>query len=81
MKPHDGAVPLHVTYDPEADAAYIHFQAEIAPGAAVRTVCVDEQEIDGMVNLDLDKTGRILGVEVLEAARLLPRDLLRHFEI
>jgi uncharacterized protein YuzE len=41
-----------------------------------RTVCVDPREIPGMVNIDLDDDGRIVGLEVLDASQLLPPDLL-----
>jgi uncharacterized protein YuzE len=72
---HD-VIPVRVTYDPEADAAYFYLVEEIRLGEAVRTVSVDPQSIGGMVNLDLDADGRILGLEVLDASRLLRRDVL-----
>ena len=72
---HD-VIPVGVTYDPEADAAYFYLVEEIRLGEAVRTVSVDPQSIGGMVNLDLDADGRILGLEVLDASRLLRRDVL-----
>lgn len=68
--------PVRVSYDAEADAAYFPFVEEIRPGEAVRTISVDPQDVGGMVNLDLDADGRILGLEVLDASRLLRRDVL-----
>lgn len=53
-----------VTYDPEADAAYISF-APTADGGVARTVSVDDE--DWLVNLDLDDDGRFVGMEVLGA--------------
>jgi uncharacterized protein YuzE len=73
----DAFVALRVTYDAEVDAAYIYFVPEIGSGGVDRTVCVDEQEIGGMVNLDLDPDGRVLGVELLDASAKLPLDLLK----
>jgi|APDOM4702015073_1054812.scaffolds.fasta_scaffold60449_2 uncharacterized protein YuzE len=68
--------PLRIEYDPEANAAYIYLTAEIPAGSVSRTVCVDPREIGGMVNLDLDDEGRIIGLEVLDARQMLPRDIL-----
>jgi uncharacterized protein YuzE len=63
------------TYDPEADAAYIQLVDEIAPGGVARTVGCDPAEVGGMINLDFDSQGRLLGIEVLDASELLPREM------
>ena len=68
--------PPRIEYDEEANAAYIYLTEEILAGGVSRTVCVDPTEIGGMVNLDLDAEGRIIGLEVLDARQLLPRDIL-----
>jgi len=68
--------PPRIEYDPQANAAYIYLTEEILAGGVSRTVCVDPTEIGGMVNLDLDVEGRIIGLEVLDARQLLPRDIL-----
>ena len=65
-----------IEYDREVDAAYIYFANDIAAGGVARTVCIDPDAVGGMVNLDLDEEGRILGLEVLDASRLLPQGLL-----
>jgi uncharacterized protein YuzE len=64
---HDGPVPLRVTCDGEADAAYVHLQTAVPDGGAVVTVRVDVP--GGTVHLDLDADGRVLGLEVLAASR------------
>ena len=69
--------PLHVRYDPEADAAYIYFVSEIGAGGAARTVPVEGGDDPWLVNLDVDSEGRILGLEVLDASRRLHAELLR----
>ncbi len=66
-----------VAYDAEADGAYIHFADDVIAGG-VRTIPVDPQAIHGMVNLDIDADGRIVGLEVLGATKLLPIELLPH---
>ncbi|WP_433567023.1 DUF2283 domain-containing protein [Nocardia sp. CA-151230] len=65
-----------VTYDPEANAAYIYLTHEIPAGGVARTVPVDPIVVAGMVNLDLDAEGRIIGIEVLDARTKLDPNLL-----
>jgi len=67
---------MRTTYDRKADAAYIQIAQEIRPGGVVRTYQCDPAEAGGMINLDFDAEGRLLGVEVLGAANLLPIDVL-----
>jgi uncharacterized protein YuzE len=74
----DGRVPLRVTLDEEADAAYIHLTRDIAPGVAARTVTLDWPA--AMINVDFDSDGRILGVEVLGAKATLPSDLIEQLD-
>ena len=70
-------VPLRITLDDEADAAYIYLADEPVLGWHVtKTVSVPTDEIGGMVNLDVDADGRIIGIEVLDARSLLPGLLL-----
>ncbi|MFD0000621.1 DUF2283 domain-containing protein [Nocardia sp. NPDC127526] len=65
-----------VTYDPVADAAYIYLTQEIPPGGVTKMVPVDPIAIGGMVNLDLNAEGVIIGIEVLGARAKLDPDLL-----
>jgi uncharacterized protein YuzE len=58
---------LRVTYDPEADAAYLYLTGSVAPGAVSRTVEATED-----INLDFDKDGRLVGVELLSGKLLSP---------
>lgn len=64
------------TYDPEADAAYIQLVEEIGAGGVAKTVGCDPAEVGGMINLDFNSEGRLLGIEVLDASQLLPREML-----
>jgi uncharacterized protein YuzE len=72
----DSIKPLRVTYDPEADAAYIYLVPNVQSSGVARTVPVDGGDHPWMVNLDVDSDGQIVGVEVLDARRLLPASLL-----
>jgi uncharacterized protein YuzE len=65
-----------VEYDSEADAAYIYLADEILAGGVATTICVDPLDIGGMVNLDLDDQGRIIGLEVMDASRKLLPEML-----
>ncbi|HEV7252611.1 MAG TPA: DUF2283 domain-containing protein [Mesorhizobium sp.] len=52
---------IDVTYDPEADAVYFR----IAPGQ------VEETDEAGPFIYDVDAEGRVLGIEILHASRVL----------
>ncbi|MEJ7765935.1 MAG: DUF2283 domain-containing protein [Acidimicrobiales bacterium] len=67
---------MRIEYDSEADAAYIQVVDEISPGGVHRTVGCDPSEVGGMINLDFDADGRLLGIEVLDASKLLPADVI-----
>jgi uncharacterized protein YuzE len=57
----DSTEELRVTYDEEADAAYIYLVPEIEESGVARTVPVDGGDDPWMVNLDVDRDGRIIG--------------------
>ena len=66
---------MKITYDRKADAAYLYVKASLKRGEAAVTV-PGEGEAEG-INLDFDASGRLLGVEVLDARRRLPPELLK----
>jgi uncharacterized protein YuzE len=67
---------MRISLDDEADAAYITFVEEsLKP---LTTVPV-EGILPWMINLDFDADGRLVGIEVLNARRLLPGDFLARF--
>lgn len=68
---------MRVTYDAEADAAYIYLTDGVSAGRVARTCPCDPQEVGGMVSLDFDSVGRLIGIEVMDAARLLPPEALQ----
>ncbi|WP_063035807.1 DUF2283 domain-containing protein [Nocardia grenadensis] len=65
---------MHVTYDPDADAAYIALKQPIGAGEAVRqqNIPIDNAE----VVLDFDVDGRLLGIEIIGAGAVLPAQAL-----
>ena len=64
-----------MTYDADADAAYIYVSDSIAPGEAVTQRVVDDTP-EAEVILDFDKDDRLLGIELLGARRLLRSESL-----
>ncbi len=53
---------LSVRYDPEADALYLEFRDGVA---------MDNVDLAPGVTADLDRRGRVLGIEILHASRHL----------
>jgi len=52
---------IDLTYDPEADAVYIH----------VADDKIDRQDEAGPFICDMDAKGRIVGIEILSASKVL----------
>lgn len=69
---------MKVTYDKTGDAAYIYLADEIAPGGVAKTYPCDPLEVNGMINLDFDGEGRIVGIEVIDASKKLPPEILKN---
>ncbi|MGH2750229.1 MAG: DUF2283 domain-containing protein [Actinomycetota bacterium] len=67
---------MRIEYDSSVDAAYIYFVDDIGAGGVATTYPCDPLQVNGEINLDFDADGRLLGVEVLDASRFLPKSLL-----
>lgn len=63
-----------VRWDRSANAAYIGFR-EIRPGEAVKQLEVTDRDGTTAAVLDFGADGELLGIEMLDAERQLPRDL------
>jgi uncharacterized protein YuzE len=68
---------MEVTYDEDANAAYISL-GEQTLGGPTKTVAVPDID-PWMVNLDFDPAGVLLGIEVLDARQVLPWEFLRDY--
>ena len=66
---------MKIIYDKEVDAAYIEIKQNIANGEVDKTYCCDFNEVGGMINLDFDVNGKLLGIEVLDAKKKLPKEV------
>jgi uncharacterized protein YuzE len=69
---------IKVTYDARADAAYIQLVDHIGIGGVAKTYACDPIEVAGMINLDFDDEDRLVGIEVLDASKRLPIELLAY---
>ena len=63
-------------YDKEVDAAYIYLEYPIKDGEAKRTIELNENII-----LDFDEKGKLLGVEILDASKVLKKEALVEAQI
>lgn len=67
-----------ITYDKEVDAAYIYLVPSIEHGGIKKTYLCDPLKVNGQINLDFNEEGKLIGLEVLDASRLLSPDLLKN---
>ncbi|MDV9188548.1 DUF2283 domain-containing protein [Streptomyces sp. SR27] len=71
---------LRVTYDKTANAAYVYLTDPQVRTRSSRMYPCDPVEASGMINLDFDEQGRLIGIEVLAADSKLPEYLLESSE-
>jgi len=58
---------MEIKFDKEADALYLEFSnAEFAKN----------KKIDSTTIIDLDKEGKIIGIELLDVSKSIPKDFL-----
>lgn len=63
---------MKINYDKEIDAIYIEFSKELPEGVV---------EIKEGVNLDITKSGRVVGLEILDATKKVSLDSFLNYEI
>jgi uncharacterized protein YuzE len=68
---------VKITYDPSVDAAYIKIKSDDDTSSFGFTYCCDPLTVNGQINLDFDDSGRLVGIEIMEASKKLPSYLLR----
>lgn len=71
---------MRLTYDAEADAAYLYVVDSIGFGEASDTRVTDVHLEGASIIVDLDDRQRLLGVEILGASRVLRRETLESAE-
>lgn len=65
---------MKIVYDSKADAAYVYLKDSVKTGEVKQTITLNENLI-----VDLDKNGKLLGLEVLDAAANLTKDAIKAF--
>lgn len=73
---------MKIEYDKEADAAYIYLipNEDIKPEWVKKTYVCDPVVVDGIINLDFDSRGLLGGIEIIDASKKLPKELLESAE-
>jgi uncharacterized protein YuzE len=71
---------VRVTYDAEADAAYVYLVDEIARGDVAETQVADIPLDQAALTVDFDADGRVLGIEVLGASPVLRPETMQAVE-
>jgi uncharacterized protein YuzE len=73
---------ISISYDPGVDAAFIYFGHDRSHSfqtlTEVHLVKNNRLKECPFFALDLDAEGRLIGIEVLEASKYLPKELLEH---
>ena len=72
---------MKIKYDKSVDSAYIYLNNKTETIKVHKTYTCDPLEIDGEINLDFDSSGRLTGIEVLDASKKLQNDILNEAEI
>ena len=68
---------MQITYDPQADAAYVQIASSIAAGQATHQLhSIQTPGGNGEITLDFDDAGHLLGVEILFASSVLSEEVL-----
>ncbi len=62
---------MKLEYDKSADAAYLYMKYPVKAGEAKSTV-----QLKPHITLDFDKKGKLLGVEILDASKVLNKGML-----
>lgn len=66
-----------MSYDPEADAAYVTLGDAIAEGEAAQQIAfIDTPNGETQIAIDVDREGHILGFEILAASKGLRQEVL-----
>jgi uncharacterized protein YuzE len=68
---------MKLQYDPSVDAAYLLISDEDARPPFGFTYACDPTQVDGQIHLDFDSSGRLAGIEILNASKKLSPEVLK----
>lgn len=63
---------MKITYDKKANSAYLYVKNKIAKGEVKQTLALNDELI-----LDFDAKKKLIGIEILNAVKLIPADVLK----
>ncbi|MBI4895293.1 MAG: DUF2283 domain-containing protein [Candidatus Aenigmarchaeota archaeon] len=66
---------MKITYDKDADAAYIYLKEKIEKGEVKSTLSMNENII-----LDFDSNKKLIGIEILSASTVVPKTAVKSME-
>ena len=70
---------FRITYDPEADAAYLYLTKNSErPVRQISGIALPDML--GEVEMDLASSGRIIGIEFVNASGILPKELINRMQ-
>jgi uncharacterized protein YuzE len=70
------SVRMRLTYDPDADAAFIYIVDSIGPSEVTQTRMVDVAMREAAVIAHFDSATQLLGIEILGASRALRPEVI-----
>ncbi len=68
---------MKVRYNKKIDVAYIELEVQRKDSDVALTYTCDAQQIHSLINLEFDVSGKLLGLEVLDASSVLPSELIK----
>ncbi|GAB2968374.1 DUF2283 domain-containing protein [Frigoribacterium salinisoli] len=69
---------MKITYDTDANAAYIQIVGSVGAGEATQQIhSIETPGGKGEIILDFDMDGRLLGLELLNAREILPERVIQ----
>jgi uncharacterized protein YuzE len=70
---------MRLTYEAESGMAYLYLE-ESSPGAAHRSIELDDDELPTSLVVDIDRDGHLIGIEIFGADRCLSPQLREQAE-
>jgi uncharacterized protein YuzE len=70
---------MRITFDKNANAVEIQLTKDRDYSNFVYPC--DPREIGGMINLDFNKEGKLIGIEIMDATKFVPKEILDNAEI
>ena len=62
---------MRLEYDKDVDAAYIYIENSVKEAEVKNTI-----ELNDNIILDFDKKGKLLGIEILTASKVMSKEVL-----